>query len=175
MAVSSLNISICVAMAENRVIGIENKMPWHLTADLKNFKKITMGKPILMGRKTFESIGRPLPGRKNIIISRNHDYLQQGCEVHHSIDTALKSCAEYEEIMIIGGSDFYRSMLPKATHLYLTLIHAEFSGDTFFPEFNWNDWQEIDRMDIKDDANVSFAYSFIVLERMQHAKKGKGK
>ena len=97
-----MNISICVAMAENRVIGNYNKMPWHLSADLQNFKKITMGKPILMGRKTFESIGRPLPGRRNIIISRNQEYQQQGCEVYHSIDTALKSCAGNKEIMIIG-------------------------------------------------------------------------
>jgi dihydrofolate reductase len=163
-----VKISINAAMAENRVIGIDNKIPWHLSADLKNFKKITMGKPILMGRKTFESIGRPLPGRKNIIISRNLDYQQPGCEVFHSIDTALKSCADSEEIMIIGGSDLYRSMLPKATHLYLTLIHKEFSGDTFFPAFNWNEWQEIARKDITDDGSVSFTYSFIILERIQH-------
>ena len=162
-----MNISICVAMAENRVIGIYNKMPWHLSADLQNFKKITMGKPILMGRKTFESIGRPLPGRRNIIISRNKEYQQQGCEVCHSIDTALKSCAGNEEIMIIGGSDFYRSMLPKATHLYLTLIHTIISGDTFFPEFNWREWQEKDRKDITDDASVPFDYSFIVLKKTQ--------
>ena len=161
-----VKISICVAMAENRVIGIENKMPWHLSADLKQFKKITMGKPILMGRKTFESIGRPLPGRKNIIISRNHGYRQPGCEVYHSIDAALKSCAGSEEIMIIGGSDFYRSMLPKATHLYLTLIHTVISGDTFFPAFNWSEWQEINRQDVTHDKSVPFEYSFIVLERI---------
>ena len=162
-----MNISICVAMAENRVIGINNKMPWHLSADLQNFKKITMGKPILMGRKTFESIGRPLPGRKNIIVSRNQDYQQPGCEVHHSIDMALKSCTGNEEIMIIGGSALYQSSLPLATHLYLTLIHDVFPGDTFFPAFNWSEWQEIDRQDISNDESVPFAYSFIVLERIQ--------
>jgi dihydrofolate reductase len=141
-------------------------MPWHLSADLQNFKKITMGKPILMGRKTFESIGRPLPGRRNIIISRNQEYQQQGCEVHHSIETAIKSCAGNEEIMIIGGSGFYRSMLPEATHLYLTLIHAVFSGDTFFPVINWHEWQEINRQDVTDDKSVPFDYSFIILERI---------
>ena len=130
-----MRLSICVAMAENRVIGKDNKMPWHLSADLRYFKKITMGKPILMGRKTYESIGRPLPGRQNIIISRNPDYQQLGCEVYHSIDSAIDACSGKEELMIIGGASFYQAMLPKASYLYLTRIHKTFDGDTFFPEF----------------------------------------
>lgn len=160
-----MKISLAVAMATNRVIGVDNKMPWHLSADLQNFKKITMGKPILMGRKTYESIGRPLPGRKNIIISRNPDYRQQQCQVFHSIDSALMACAlEHDEVMIIGGSSFYQAMLPRAQRLYLTQIHDSFDGDTFFPEFDKAEWHEIERLDVTDDQSVQFDYSFIVLE-----------
>lgn len=152
-------------MAANRVIGVDNKMPWHLSADLRNFKKITMGKPILMGRRTYESIGRPLPGRKNIIVSRNPDYRVENGYVYHSIDSALVSCAaDHDEVMIIGGSSFYEAMLPKAGRLYLTQIHDDFEGDTFFPEFDADEWREIERLDITDDPAVHFDYSFIVLE-----------
>ena len=159
-----MKLSISVAMAENRVIGIDNKMPWHLSADLKYFKKITMGKPILMGRRTYESIGRPLPGRENIIISRNPAYQQEGCEVFHSIDSAIEFCIGNEELMVIGGASFYQALLPKASHLYLTQIHQSFEGDTYFPEFDRSEWCEIERVDITDDESVDFGYSFITLE-----------
>jgi dihydrofolate reductase len=159
-----MKISICVAMDKNRVIGHKNKMPWHLSADLQYFKDITMGKPILMGRKTFESIGRPLPGRENIIISRNHDYKQQGCQVYHSIEAAIAICKDSIEIMVIGGASFYQAVLPMASHIYLTQIHDSFAGDTFFPEFDRSQWKEIKRQDITDDQTVSFNYSFITLE-----------
>ena len=161
-----MKISIVVAMASNRVIGLNNTMPWHLSADLQNFKKITMGKPILMGRRTFESIGRPLPGRKNIIVSRNKDYKQQGCLVYNSIDEALENCRDEEEIMIVGGACFYETMLPVADRIYLTQIHKHFEGDTFFPEFDSSLWREIERMDFNDDQNVAFDYSFITLEKI---------
>ena len=167
-----MKISLIVAMASNRVIGLNNKMPWHLSADLKKFKKITMGAPILMGRKTFESIGRPLPGRTNIIISRNPLYRPSAgsgqdpvCLVFNDIDQALESCRDSDEVFIIGGSDFYKSMLPIADTLYLTQIHQEFSGDTFFPAIDPEQWTELEREDIQDDPDVVFSYSFLKLER----------
>ncbi len=157
-------ISITVAMGSNHAIGIDNRMPWHLSADLQNFRKITMGKPILMGRKTFESIGRPLPGRENIVITRNPDFRPAGCSVFHSIEAALLEC-QAEELMVIGGASFYQAMLPVAERIYLTRIHREFDADTFFPEFDLSAWQEVHRRDISDDASVEFDYSFIVLEK----------
>ncbi len=153
-------------MASNRAIGLNNQMPWHLSADLKKFKQITMGSPILMGRKTYESIGRPLPGRSNIIISRNTDYQQQDCLVFDDIDKAIGACKDYDEIFIIGGATFYDAMLPKADTLYLTEIHQDFEGDTFFPVIKPEEWKETDRVDITDDPTVDFTYSFIKLERL---------
>ncbi|TAN65572.1 MAG: dihydrofolate reductase [Methylobacter sp.] len=167
-----MKISLIVAMASNRVIGLDNQMPWHLSADLKKFKKITMGAPILMGRKTYESIGRPLPGRTNIIISRNPAYLPSTgsgqelvCRVFNDIDQALASCCDRDEVFIIGGSDFYKSMLPVADTLYLTQIHQAFSGDTFFPDIDPEQWIEVEREDILDDPDAAFSYSFLKLER----------
>ncbi len=165
-----VRISLIVAMASNRAIGLNNKMPWHLSADLKKFKQITMGAPILMGRKTYESIGRPLPGRANIIISRNPDYhpptgLGQNCLVFNDVDKALESCRAAKEVFIIGGSDFYKSMLPVADTLYLTEIHQEFPGDTFFPEIDVSQWVEVGREDIDDDPDAAFGYSFLKLEK----------
>lgn len=161
-----MKISLVVAMASNRVIGLNNKMPWHLSADLKKFKKITMGSPILMGRKTHESIGKPLPGRTNIIVSRNLDYRQDGCLVFNDLETALKKAREgAEEVFVIGGSDIYDAILPIADTIYLTIINREFQGDAFFPEIDSNDWSEVEREDIKDDPDAAFSYSFLKLER----------
>ena len=160
-----MKISIIVAMASNRVIGFNNQIPWHLSADLKKFKQITMGSPILMGRRTYESIGRPLPGRKNIIISRNPDYKQDGCLVFDGLDKAIDACQGEDELFIIGGSSFYETMLSHASVLYLTQIHRDFEGDTFFPCIDKNEWNEISRVDINDDPSVDFQYSFIKLER----------
>ena len=153
-------------MASNRAIGLNNQMPWHLSADLKKFKQITMGSPILMGRKTYESIGRPLPGRINIIISRNSSYQQDNCLVFDNIEKALATCQKYDEIFIIGGATFYEAMLAKADFLYLTQIHKTFDADTFFPEINPQQWKELAREDIADDQSVDFSYSFIKLERL---------
>ncbi|MGR9014523.1 MAG: dihydrofolate reductase [Gammaproteobacteria bacterium] len=161
-----MKISLIVAMASNRAIGLDNQMPWHLSADLKKFKKITMGTPILMGRKTYESIGRPLPGRTNIIISRNPSYNQPGCLVFDDIDRALASCGEAKEAFVIGGADFYQAMLPVADTLYLTLIHQEFPGDTFFPDIDDEQWIEVEREDILDDPDVAFSYSFLKLQKI---------
>ncbi len=167
-----MKISLIVAMASNRAIGLNGQMPWHLSADLKKFKKITMGAPILMGRKTYESIGRPLPGRTNIIISRNSGYSpsagsgqESGCLVFNDINKALASCGDAKEVFVIGGSDFYETMLPVADTLYLTLIHQEFPGDTFFPEIDAEQWIEVEREDIQDDPDVAFSYSFLKLEK----------
>ncbi len=152
-------------MASNRAIGLNNAMPWHLSADLKKFKRITMGSAIIMGRKTFESIGRPLPGRDNIIISRNKKYQQDGCQVFQDIDQAIDSCRHLDEIFVIGGASLYKSVLPYADFLYLTEIHEELKGDTFFPEINNALWHELSRETIEDDSSVNFAYSFVKLAK----------
>ncbi len=162
-----MKISVIVAMAANRAIGLDNQMPWHLSADLKKFKQITMGSPILMGRKTFESIGRPLPGRQNMIISRNTDYQQQGCDVFNSIDEAFAACQKEDEIFVIGGATFYQAVLERADLLYLTEIHKTFHADTYFPEFDPADWREIAREDIDNDPAVDFSYSFLTLQRIK--------
>jgi len=162
-----MKISLIVAMASNRVIGLNNKMPWHLSADLKRFKHITMGSPILMGRKTYESIGKPLPGRTNIIISRNLSYSQEGCLVFNDLTTALKTISESaDEVFIVGGSDLYKAIMPMADTLHITLINRDFQGDTLFPEIDFNEWLEVSREDIKDDPQVSFSYSFLTLEKI---------
>ncbi len=160
-----MKISIIVAMASHCVIGLNNKMPWYLSTDLKKFKAITMGSPILMGRKTYESIGKPLPGRQNIIISRNSAYQVEGCLVFNDIEKAIASCQHYDEIFIIGGASFYEIMLPKADTLYLTQINKEFEGDTFFPVINRKEWKEVSREDFNEDESVDFSYSFIKLVR----------
>ncbi len=160
-----MKISLIVAMATNRAIGLNNEMPWHLSADLKKFKQITMGSPILMGRKTYESIGRPLPGRTNIIISRNSDYQQAGCEVFNTIDEAIASCQQYDEVFVIGGATFYEAILPVADKLYLTEINKAFKADTFFPVIDSKEWKEIAREDIENDSSVDFTYSFLTLEK----------
>jgi dihydrofolate reductase len=162
-----MKISLIVAMASNRVIGLNNKMPWHLSADLKKFKKITMGSPILMGRKTYESIGRPLPGRTNMIVSRNPEYRQDGCLVFNDLETALKKgCENADEIFVIGGADLYGAILPIADALYLTIINREFQGDAFFPDIDLNDWSEVERENINDDPDVAFSYSFLKFEKL---------
>lgn len=161
----SLKISLIAAMAANRVIGRNNGLPWHLSADLRRFKEITMGKAILMGRKTHESIGRPLPGRTNIVLTRDRGYTATGCIVVASPEQAIAAIGGKEELIVIGGASLYERFLPLADRLYVTLIDASFEGDTFFPPWAGEEWNEIERIDITDDASVRFAYHFIVLER----------
>ena len=158
-------ISFVVAMAENGVIGKDNALPWRLSPDLKRFRRITMGHVIIMGRKTHESIGRPLDGRKNIVITRNPKFRPEGVTVVGSIDEALAS-ADGNEIMIIGGADLYRQILPRADRIYLTLIHASFEGDTYFPEMDEKEWREVEREDVEPGVDAEFGYSFITLERV---------
>lgn len=129
-------ISLIVAHDKKHVIGYENKMPWHLPGDLKYFKEMTMGKPVIMGRKTFESIGRPLPGRRNIIITRNEAYTAEGIEVVGSLEAALKMAKDAPEIMVIGGAQIFEQVMPIADKLYITLINHEFNGDTYFPQYD---------------------------------------
>lgn len=161
-----MKISLIVAMSQNRVIGRNNKMPWHLPADLKRFRAITMNSPILMGRNTFESIGKPLDGRANLILSHNQNYQQQGCQIFQSFENALETAKTLgNELFIIGGATLYEMTLPLAQRLYLTQIQAEFEGDTFFPEFDLNDWNEIACEQINHDEKVDFSYRFLTLEK----------
>jgi len=162
-----MQINAIVAMSENHVIGNKNQLPWHLPADLQHFKTITFGKPILMGRKTFQSIGRPLPGRKNIILTTDKNFTAEGCDVAHSIAEALKIVEDQTEIFIIGGANLYATMLPQVQKLYLTIINQQFSGDAFFPELNMSEWREISREDHLPDEKNQYAFSFLVLERKQ--------
>jgi dihydrofolate reductase len=161
-----MKIALIVAMGENRVIGVDNRMPWHLSKDLKRFRKITMGKPILMGRKTHEAIGKPLPGRENIVLSSDTDYRAEGCTLVHSVAEALAAARDAPELMVIGGADLYREFLPMAERLYLTMIHQSFDGDTFFPEVNWSDWREVEREDVVEDEPSGPTFSFVDLEKI---------
>jgi dihydrofolate reductase len=141
--VKDYKISLIAAMAKNNIIGQDNQMPWHLPDDLKFFKKNTQGKTMIMGRKTFQSIGStPLAGRRNIVISRDLSFNVNGAQLFTSIDKAILSCDKNEEIMIIGGGQLYKSMLPYASKLYLTRVDVEITGDTSFPKYSVNDWQE---------------------------------
>jgi dihydrofolate reductase len=157
-------ISIIVAIGKNNVIGAGNKLLWSLPADMKHFKELTVGKTVIMGRKTFESIGKALPGRKNIIISRS-DYHAPGCVAVSSIDEALKAAKGHEEVMIIGGASIYGQFLPIAKRMYITYVDAEINGDAFFPEFNKSDWKETFREAHKKDDNNEYDYTFVTLER----------
>jgi len=154
------------AMTDARVIGIENRLPWKLPNDMKWFRQHTLGKPIIMGRKTFESFGsKPLPDRTNIIITRDKSYQADGSLVVHSIEEALQVAGDVEEVMIIGGANFYEQMLPRADRLYLTFVHADIQGDAWFPEIDFSQWREVDRIDNEADEKNPLAHSFVILER----------
>lgn len=164
--------SMIVAMAENRVIGVNNQLPWYLPNDLKYFKQVTMGKPILMGRKTFESIKKPLPGRTNIVITRSQDWSAEGVKVVHSLEQAFdlgESICEIDgqsEVMIIGGDQIYQTSLADVDRIYLTKVHAEVKGDAYFPEVDWSEWQEVGREDFEAEGPNPYDYSFIVFDRL---------
>lgn len=173
----TVKISLIVAMSENHVIGRDNQLPWHLPEDLQYFKSVTMGKPLIMGRKTFESIGRPLPGRTNIVITRNSTWTAEGVQVAPDLETALsmgeKACKtntgdEIEmtgnEIMVIGGEQIYRLCMPFAERLYLTRVDAEVEGDAYFPKFEMNDWNLVAEKTPKQTQN--YPYRFLILEKI---------
>jgi dihydrofolate reductase len=154
------------AMADNRIIGADNDMPWHLPADLKHFKSVTMGKPVLMGRKTYESIGKALPGRPNIVITTNKSYSLADATVVTSIEAAMKEASAFDEVMIIGGGSIYQSMLAKAQRLYLTFIDLKVAGDTQFPDYEANaNWTEVARETHTKDEKNPHNYTFVTLER----------
>lgn len=159
-------ISLLVAMDNNRLIGRDNDLPWHLPADLAYFKRVTMGKAIIMGRKTFESIGRPLPGRENIIITRNIEFKADGCKVIHSVEEILEMNQYDKELFIIGGAEIFKEILPHADRLYITEIDAIFSGDTFFPEFSSKEWKESSSEKGPRDEKNPYDYDFVVYERV---------
>jgi len=158
-------ISIIVAIGNNRVIGIKNALPWNLPADMEHFRQKTRGKPVIMGQKTFESIGKPLPGRTNIIITLDKNYKVPGCLVVHSLEESLKTAKEFEEVMIIGGASIYKQFLSLANRMYLTLVHGDFNGDFYFPEWDYNEWQETERIERKADGKNPYQLSFVTLER----------
>ena len=166
-----MKIALIVAVSQNNVIGRDNQLPWHLPEDLQYFKSMTMGKPILMGRKTFESIGRPLPGRVNIVITRDPDWIAEGVEIVSTIDDAMAAgavackAADSDEIMIIGGAQIYRDCLPLADVLYLTKVEAEIEGDAFFPDIDLDQWQEVSEKSPK--TIDKYAYRFVILKRTQ--------
>lgn len=162
-------ISIIVAMDRNGLIGKDNQLPWHLPADLKHFKQTTMGKPIIMGRKTFESIGKPLPGRLNIVLTRDVTYQARGCTVVGSMDGAIEAAGTAAEVMIIGGAALYREVLMQADRIYLTEVQAELDGDTWFPSLHESDWVVAQQSEHGADENNPYAYTFKTLDRRQTA------
>lgn len=160
-----MRLSLIVAASRNGIIGRQNRLPWRLPADLKRFKSLTLGHPVLMGRKTFESIGKSLPGRTNIVITRRKDYQACGAIVAHSLEDALSSVRDADEAFVIGGAKIYKQALPSADRIYLTRIHQDFEGDTRLFELDPEDWKETARQDIPADAENRYPYSFITYER----------
>lgn len=166
-----MRLAMIVAQSSNRVIGRDNKLPWYLPGDLKYFKQATMGKPIIMGRKTFESIGKPLPGRLNIVISRDASFTAQGIKVVMSLPEAIELAESQalidgvDEAMIIGGAQIYALALPEVERLYITQVHADIEGDAYFPEFNRSQWAELGREDFSAQGPNPYDYSFIVYQR----------
>jgi dihydrofolate reductase len=160
-----MKISLVVAFDENYLIGNQNKLPWHLPADLKHFKEITMGHYMLMGRKTYESIGKPLPGRTSVIITHNPGFRASGCIIATSLSDAIKKCGNEGEVFIIGGAQVFQEAIKIATHLYATVIHNIFEGDTWFPAPDMLTWKETSREKHEPDEKNKWAYTFINYER----------
>jgi dihydrofolate reductase len=164
---SQPTISMIVAMAKNRMIGLGNKMPWHLPDDLRYFKAKTLNKPVVMGRKTFESIGaKPLPNRRNIIITRDKNFQSPGIELFYDLDTALAALHNEREIMIIGGAQIYQQMLDKAQKLYITEVAVELEGDAYFPQWNQQAWLEVKREAHSADERHRYAFDFVEYDRI---------
>jgi dihydrofolate reductase len=161
-----MTISLICATSQNGVIGLNNRLPWRLPADLAHFKKLTMGHHILMGRKTYESIGRPLPGRTNVVITRQKDFQAEGCLMAHSVEQAIALCHKDDEVFVIGGAEIYQQTLPFANRIYLTIIHQDFEGDAFLFELDQTVWQETSRKDFEANEKNRYGYSFITLERV---------
>jgi dihydrofolate reductase len=164
-------VSLLAAAAANGVIGRDNAMPWHLPEDLAHFKRLTLGHPVIMGRRTYESIvaalGRPLPGRTNIVLTRQPGYAAPGCTVVGSLAAALEATREAREVFVIGGAEIYRLALPRADRVYLTRIDAAFEGDAFFPPLDPADWREVGREDHPPAGGRTFGFSFLRYDRLR--------
>lgn len=160
-------LSLLVAASENNVIGKDNKLPWHLPDDLKYFKNLTWAMPILMGRKTFDSIGKPLPGRKSIVITRNKNWSHEGVDVVHSIEEAVDQAQSYgaKEIFVIGGAEIFKTALPTADRIYLTRIHHQFDGDVFFPTIDEKEWALVSKRICEKDAKNTYDHTYQVWEK----------
>ena len=158
-------ISAVVAMSENRAIGLDNQMPWHLPDDLRWFRRQTLGKPVIMGRKTYESIGRLLPGRTTVIVTRQSDYKVEGAKIVHGIQEALAACVQDKHPFVIGGSEIYRLALRFVQEIQLTRVHAEIQGDTFLPKIDWDQWEAVSRQRHEGDDKTQLSYSFEVYRR----------
>jgi dihydrofolate reductase len=158
-------LTLIVAVADSGVIGRDNSLPWHLPEDLKRFKRLTMGKPIVMGRKTFESIGKPLPGRVNIVVTRDPGYRRDGVIVVHDVDSAVRAAGPVPEIMVIGGAELFRSLLPRAGRVHLTRVHGNIEGDVMWPALDDREWQVVEREEFAADERHAHAMTFEVIER----------
>jgi dihydrofolate reductase len=158
-------ISVIAALAKNRVIGIENRLPWRLPEDLAHFKALTLGHPVVMGRKTFESLRRPLPGRSNIVITRNPDYRPDGCQVADSLAAAIALCQHADEVFFIGGAELYAQAIPLADRLYLTEVHIDAAGDAWFPDYDRAAFSEIARAPHVGESGDPLAFDFVVYAR----------
>ena len=160
-------ITLIVAVADSGVIGRDNTLPWHLPEDLKRFKRLTMGKPMVMGRKTFESIGKPLPGRQNIVVTRDANYHGAGITVVHDLDAALHAAGAAPEIMVIGGAELFRLCLPRAGRIHLTRVHGDIAGDVKWPALDIREWQVIERERHDADQRHAYAMTFEVWEKVR--------
>ena len=164
-----MKLTLIAALADNRVIGRGGTLPWHLPDDLRRFKSLTMGRPMLMGRRTFESIGRALPGRRNLVLTRGPAAFPPGVEAVATLAAALATCAGAEELCVIGGAEVYRQALPMATRLEITRVHAAIDGDVFFPEYDAKQWREVARVEHAADARHAWPMTFVTLLRRQGA------
>jgi dihydrofolate reductase len=159
-------VSVIAALARNRVIGIENRLPWRLPEDLAHFKALTLGHPVLMGRKTFESLGRPLPGRTNVVITRNPGYRPEGCVVAGSIPAAIDLCGEADEVFFIGGAELYAQAIPLADRLYLTEVDVDANGDAWFPDYDRSAFREVGRASHTGEKGDPLRFDFVVYQRV---------
>jgi len=164
--------SLIVAVARNRVIGHTNGLPWRLPADLAHFKRLTMGHPVIMGRLTYESIGKPLPGRKNIVVTRTPGFQAPGCLVVDSLDDAYHEAGEADEVFVIGGGQLYAAALPAADRIYLTEVESEIEGDTFFPPLDRGGWRETELARQRPDERHAHSLRFVRLDRMDRTPSG---
>ena len=164
-----MRISFIVAMDLDGVIGQDGALPWRLPNDMKHFKRVTMGKPVIMGRKTHEAIGRPLPGRRNIVLTRDDGYLAEGCEVVHTVDEALRVAGDVEEVMVAGGASVYHELMDRCDRIYRTTVEDRFTGDVYFPDFDPKEWREIEHHEHDPDDSNAFRHTIVVLERERPA------